>query len=117
MLSGPVTRISSSSFLKIWRRRERGADRVRVAVSQCIQALDLPTGDAQVWRERLYRILVNWFHHAAQAAAWREGHLGPLSPRAAEHAKAPQTDSRSRQSTAAPSLSLGLEIKQSTEDR
>jgi len=40
-----------------------------------------------------------------------------LAPRAAERAKAPQTESRSRQSTPAPSLSLGLEIKQSTEDR
>ena len=73
MLSGPVTRISSSSFLEIWRRRERGADGVKVAVSQRIQALDLPTGDARRWREKLYRILVYWFHHAAQAAAWREG--------------------------------------------
>jgi hypothetical protein len=117
MLSGPVTRISSSSFLEIWRRRERGADGVKVAVSQRIQAPDLPTGDAQRWREKLYRILVYWFHHAAQAAAWREGHLGPLSPRAAERAKALQTESRSRQSTSAASLSLDLEIKRSTEDR
>jgi hypothetical protein len=62
-------------------------------------ALDLPTGDARHWREKLYRILVYWFHHAAQAAAWREGHLGPLSPRAAERAKAPYTESRARQST------------------
>jgi hypothetical protein len=51
MLSGPVTRIS--------------------AVSQRIQALDLPTGDAQRWREKLYRILIYWFHQAAQAAADR----------------------------------------------
>ena len=57
MLSGPVTRISSSSFLKIWRRRERGADGVKVAVSQRIQALDLPTGDAQRWREKLYQTI------------------------------------------------------------
>lgn len=88
MLSGPVTRISSSLFLKIGRRRER-ADGVKAAVSQRIQALDLPTGDAQRWREKLYHIFVHWFHHAAQAAAWREGHLGPLSPRTAERANAP----------------------------
>jgi hypothetical protein len=115
MLSGPVTRISSSLFLKIGRRRERGADGVKAAVSQRIQALDLPTGDAQRWREKLYRILVYWFHYAAQAAAWREGHLGPLSPRAAERAKAPHL--APGRAPPAPSLSLGLEIKQSTEDR
>jgi len=53
------------------------------------QALDLPTGDAQRWREKLYRILEDWFYPAAQAAAWREGHLRPLTPRVAECARAP----------------------------
>jgi hypothetical protein len=89
MLSGPVTRISSSSFLKTGRRWERGAVGVKVTVSQRIQAFDLPTGDAQRWREKLSRILVYSFHHAARAAAWREGHLAPVPPRAAERANAP----------------------------
>jgi hypothetical protein len=31
------------------------------------------------WRERLHHLLLQWFHHVAQAVAWREGHVGQLS--------------------------------------